>query len=424
MTPTLLTLNYDVLSDILGRISPRDAAQLALTCRHAYTLAFPRFLSNVSLGGLYHKTSSSAVSQLKGFCNFVLAPAPSWHGPPSARLDALRSLEVMRDAVRVRKDSVWTTDASAVAPLSSVLGRAQNLQKLTLWGSEALFNAYPDFGLGSSASIHTLVLGGDVAPLPALARAFPTVRQLIFVGGGVCIPEWAFESQPVDTDALGAWRGSVERVDTGFPILPLAVPARRVDIRNPIVSDVDAVQCAREFLGRTRPVVLSTVMSAYAPAEEVGTVLGLAASSLRYLDLVGDRCESVKDGTEWVQTRVANALSLLPDFSLLGVSISVTPAFVSVLDTWKAPLTAPEPPRPDPPTTVDFDALARAIAESAPSLRFVAIDLSAAKGSSDGQRAWFRVLEARSGPSRRVVRVGEEEGRAIAERMRGFDRYD
>ncbi|EJF56738.1 hypothetical protein DICSQDRAFT_70853 [Dichomitus squalens LYAD-421 SS1] len=281
MTPTLLTLNYDVLSDILGRISPRDAAQLALTCRHAYTLAFPRFLSDVSFGGLYHKTSSSAVSQLKDFCNFVLAPAPSWHGPPSARLDALRSLEVMRDAVRVRQDG--------------------NLRKLTLWGSEALFNAYPDFGLSSSASIHTLVLGGDVAPLPALAHAFPTVRQLIFVGGGVCIPEWAFESQPVDTDVLGAWRGSVERVDTGFPILPLAVPARRVDIRNPIVSDVDAVQCAREFLGRTRPVVLSTVMSAYAAAEEVGTVLGLAASSLRYLDLVGDRCESVKDGTEWVQ---------------------------------------------------------------------------------------------------------------------------
>ena len=308
MTQTLLTLNYDVFADILERISSHDAARLALTCRRAYTVSFPRFLSDVSLGGLFHKTSSSAVSQLTDFCNFVLAPAPSWHGPPSARIDALRSLEVMRDAVRVRKNGVWTTDASAVALLSTVLSRAQNLQKLTLWGSEALFNAYPDFGLGSSASIHTLVLGGDVAPLPALARAFPNVRQLIFVGGGACTPEWAFDSPSVDPQGLSAWRRSIERVDTGFPVASLAVPARRFDIRNPIQSDPDAIQCAREFLGRTRPVVLSTAVSAYASADEIGAVLGLAESSLRYLDLVGDRCESVKDGTEWVQVCLSRYL--------------------------------------------------------------------------------------------------------------------
>ena len=304
MTSALLKLNYDVLSDVLGLISSRDAAQLALTCRNAYTLALPRFLSDVSLGGLYHKSSSSAVSQLTDFCNFLLAPAPSWHGPPSARLDALRTLGVMRDAVRVRKNGVWTTDASAVALLSNVLARAHNLQKVTLWGSEALFKAYPDFGLGSSASIRTLILGGDVAPLPALARAFPHVRQLIFVGGGACVPEWAFASPSVDPHALSAWRESVERIDTGFPILPLAVPARRVHLRNPIVSDLDAIQCAREFLGRTRPVVLSTSVSAYASPEEIGAVLELAVPSLRYLEVVGDRCENVKDGTEWVQVRL------------------------------------------------------------------------------------------------------------------------
>ena len=304
MTSELLDLNYDVLSDILGRISPRDAAQLALTCRSAYALALPRFLSQVSLGGLYHKPSSSAVSQLTDFCNFLLAPAPTWHGSPSARLDALRTVEVMRDAVRVRKAGVWTIDASAIALLCNVLTRAPNLQKVTLWGSEALFNAYPDFGLGSSTSVHTLVLGGDIAPLPALARAFPHVRQLVFVGGGACIPEWAFASPSVDPRALSAWRDSVECIDTGFPVLPLAIPARRVHLRNPIVSDFDTIHCAREFLGRTRPVVLCTTVSAYASSEEIGAVLELGAPSLRYLELVGDRCTSIDDGREWVQVRL------------------------------------------------------------------------------------------------------------------------
>ncbi|KAI1798330.1 hypothetical protein LXA43DRAFT_23558 [Ganoderma leucocontextum] len=423
MTSTLLKLNYDVLSDILSLLSSHDAARLALTCRCTYALALPRFLSDVSLGGLYHKPSSSAVSQLTDFCNFLLAPAPSWHGPPLARLDALRTLELMRDAVRVRKAGVWTTDASAVALLSNVLARAHNLQKLTLWGTEALFTAYPDFGLGSSPSIHTIVLGGDVAPLPALARAFPHVRQLIFVGGGACVPEWAFASPSVDPQALSAWRDSVECIETGFPVLPLAIPARRIHLRNPIVSDLDAVQCAREFLGRTRPVVLSTAVSAYASSEEIGAVLELAAPSLRYLELVGDRCENVKDGTEWVQARVANALTLLPGLSLLGISIAVTPVVVPAANRLKPHANVPEPPSSDEPH--DLAALARTFSASSPSLRFIAIDLSAvAKGSSPVECAWFRVAEVKDSRSRHVVRISEKEGKALAEKMRAFNRYD
>ncbi|PIL27405.1 hypothetical protein GSI_10553 [Ganoderma sinense ZZ0214-1] len=422
MTSTLFQLNYDVLSDVLGLMSSHDAAQLALTCRGAYALALPRFLSDVSLGGLYHKSSSSAVSQLTDFCNFLLAPAPSWHGPPSSRLDSLRTLELMRDAVRVRKAGVWTTDASAVALLSNVLARANNLQKLTLWGSEALFKAYPDFGLGSSASIHALILGGDVAPLPALARAFPHVRQLIFIGGGACVPEWAFASPSVDPQALDAWRESVESIDTCFPVLPLAVPARRVHLRNPIVSDLDAIHCAREFLGRTRPVVLSTAMSAYASPEEFGAVLELAAPSLRYLELVGDRCENVEDGTEWVQARVANAFSLVPDLSLLGISLSVTPVVVSAMNRLKPYAGTPDAPRSD--ESRDLMGLVRALAASSPSLKFVAIDLSPAKGSSLAERAWFRVFEVKDSRSRHVVKISEKEGSALAEKMRAFNRYD
>lgn len=301
MPHTLLELNYDVLSNFLTLISPHDAARLALASRAAYTLALPRFLSDISLGGLYHKPSSSAVSQLKIFCNFVLAPAPSWHAAPSARFDGLHTLEIMRDAVRVRHNGMRVVDASAVALLSSVLERAHNLQQLTLWGSDALFAACPDFGLNSSPSVHTLVLGGDIAPLSSLARAFPHIRSLKFVaGGGACVPAWAFQVPDSDLEDLGPWRKNLEHIDAGFPIVPLACPVHRVDLRNPILPDMESIITAHTFLSETRPVVLSVSVNAYFQPEQVGTLLYSTGQSLRYLDLVGDRCEDLHDGVEWM----------------------------------------------------------------------------------------------------------------------------
>ncbi|KAJ8487105.1 hypothetical protein ONZ51_g4393 [Trametes cubensis] len=147
MPHTLLTLNYDVLSQILALISPHDAAQLALASRAAYALALPRIVSDVTLGGLYHKPGGSALSQLTAFSNFVLSPAPEWLGAPYARLDALQSLHVMRDAVRVRKNGVWTVDTNAVSLLSAVISRARNLQKLTLlWSQQQPFYSYAGAG--------------------------------------------------------------------------------------------------------------------------------------------------------------------------------------------------------------------------------------------------------------------------------------
>lgn len=308
MPHTLFTLNYDVLSDILQLLSPHDAAQLALASRAAYVLAFPRIVSDVTLGGLYHKPGGSALSQLTNFCNFLLAPAPAWHGAPSARIDALQSLQVMRDAVRVRKGGAWTSDASGVALLSSVIERAQNLQKLTLWGSDALFAAYPAFAQNSSPSIQVLILGGDVPALPTLASAFPHVRAVQFIAGsGSCAPDWALFAAAngggdVDTRALGAWQQCLDSVETAYPILPLACPVRRVAMRHPLVSDTYGLFCAREFLRRTHPVVLSASTSAVLTEEELHAVLDaeVVAPGLRFLELVGDRCEGIKEASEWM----------------------------------------------------------------------------------------------------------------------------
>ncbi|KAL7284280.1 hypothetical protein ACG7TL_001563 [Trametes sanguinea] len=426
MPHTLFSLNYDVLSDILSHLSPRDATQLALASRAAYALALPRIVSDVSLGGLFHKPGNSAIAQLTAFCNFVLSPAPAWLGAPEARLDALQSLHVMRDAVRVRKDGMWTVDPSAAALLSTVIARARNLQKLTLWGSDALFAAYPDFGVNSSPSIRTLVLGGDVPSLPVLAQAFPSVRTLEFVPGGAsCAPDWAIftANQVNDTMSLGEWQVRLDRVDTGFPILPLACPVRQVDLRNPLVSDTYMLFCAREFLRRTRPVVLSASVSADLTEEELCAVLDgeVVAPGLRFLDLVGDRCKGVKDGEAWM-THVATTLSTL-QVPILGLSLSVTPSIppMSIPHTFKwGESPAHEPTVPA--EAVDLTKLAWTVAEHAPSLQFVSLDLSKAAGAAENEKAWFRVYDA--GARREVVRMNEVEGRDVERKMRAFNRWD
>ncbi|KAI0646190.1 hypothetical protein C8Q79DRAFT_651616 [Trametes meyenii] len=425
MPHTLLTLNYDVLSHILPLLSVHDAAQLALASRAAYVFAFPRIIADVSLGGLYHKPGGSALSQLTSFCNFVLAPAPAWHGAPNARLDALQSLQVMRDAVRVRKDGVWTTDPSAAALLSSVIARAHNLQKLILWGSDALFTVYPDFCLSSSPSIHTLVLGGDIPSLSTLSRAFSHVRTLEFIAGsGSCAPDWAIlTNDTVDTSKLAPWQKTLDRVDTGFPILPLACPVRQVDLRKPLVSDTYMLFCACEFLRRTRPVVLSASTSAVLTEEEIGAVLDgeVVAPGLRFLDLVGDRCEGVKEGSEWM-TRVTNTLATL-QVPLLGLSLSVTPSIPPmIVSSTLKPSGAPTPAHTVRTEPVDMTALARSLAERIHSLQFVALDLSAAPGATEGEKAWFRAYDA--GAERRVERVPEVEGREMSKKMRMLNRWD
>ena len=47
----LLELNHDVLGTIVSFVPPKDAMQLALTCHDAFSVAMPRFLSEVVLGG-------------------------------------------------------------------------------------------------------------------------------------------------------------------------------------------------------------------------------------------------------------------------------------------------------------------------------------------------------------------------------------
>lgn len=292
---SLLSLNYDVLSLIVGHLPPNDASHLALASRDAYTLAMPRFISSVSLGGLFHKSSANPTLQLKQFASFILAQP--------ARALSLHRLEIMRDAVRIRDPALgyaWSIDRSSVALLTSVLALCKNLQELTLWGADALFAAHPPLAsvLASLPALHTVTLGGDVPPLPTLARSLPKLRALTFVdGGGACGPDWDSHKSVEE----GEW-AYLDVVDAGFPILPLARHVRRVDLRNALYADADqyVIGNALSFVAQTQPVVFSCVLDRTVDEGDFAQRLVEVAPDIKFLQVVLERCDSLKSIIEWM----------------------------------------------------------------------------------------------------------------------------
>lgn len=119
-------------------------------------------------------------------------------------------------------------------------------------------------------------------------------------------------------------------------------------------------------------------------------------------------------------------MAMLPALAVLGISISVTPAVLPTTSSWK-PSGETFAPAPLPDKTlvqpVDLDALARTVAESALSLRFVAIDLSSAAGTTGSEHAYYRVHDT-GRVTRRVAKMSIEDGKATIEKMRAFNEYD
>lgn len=122
------------------------------------------------------------------------------------------------------------------------------------------------------------------------------------------------------------------------------------------------------------------------------------------------------------QTRVANALSTL-QAPLLGLALSATPSIPHMHIPTSSKSSYELVPAPTANTeSIDLAALARTVAEHAPSLRLVVLDLSAAPGAAAGEKAWFRAYDV--GSERRVVRLGAAEGRQAEDVMRAFNRWD
>jgi len=430
---SLLNLNYDVLSLVLGLISPHDANQFALVCRDAYTIAMPRVLADVSLGGAFHKpVSSPATQQLTNFCAFMLADVQH-------RLVHLQSLEIRRDAVRRRVGGAWVVDTECVRLLAAMLEKAVHLHKVTIWGFDALVVAYPPIvdTLARCLHLHSVFLGGDIPSLSTLGRAFPHVRDLHFIGGSLTPgPDWNL----IDAYSSGPIFPRLDHIESGQAIISLACPVRRVNLLHPLVPDEAALTNTLQYIQNTQPIALSVAVDASVTDAEFIARIPEVACNLKYLEIALHGCESLAAVTAWMM-RIG---ALLADLPLLGLSLSSStstsfpspfsspaasppsspgPIFATLPDVDDiAPAATPmesitlAAPRSTPPTS---EMIANSVASAIHCLRYVSLQPHGPGWSKHNVdfAEWFHT-------GGRVTKMNEDEGTRIGRILRGLDIYD
>ncbi|KAL6308750.1 hypothetical protein BKA93DRAFT_475680 [Sparassis latifolia] len=165
----LLALNDDVLAAVLSFAVPVDALQFGKTCRHAYTISIPQYLSDVTI---------KKHAQLSGFCAFMLAEP--YRRPACVHAFHLGTLRPQR---------------SDLLALSEVLLHAKSLESLRLDHLEDLLSE-PSLGDALAAltcldSISFSFLGKSCsALLPRMASRPRNIKLELFVDLNLqgCIP--------------------------------------------------------------------------------------------------------------------------------------------------------------------------------------------------------------------------------------------
>ncbi|KZS99953.1 uncharacterized protein LAESUDRAFT_765060 [Laetiporus sulphureus 93-53] len=129
----LLSLNYDVLSEIVAQTDAKSALKLSMASRKAYDIGLPQALSCITL--------SRSQRQISAFCQFVLAD-------PQNRLPCLRELIIESPAFGVARHIEFqrNADFSAAAELADVLEGAHRLKVLSIACFEDLVAKEPRVG--------------------------------------------------------------------------------------------------------------------------------------------------------------------------------------------------------------------------------------------------------------------------------------
>ncbi|PCH39833.1 hypothetical protein WOLCODRAFT_136519 [Wolfiporia cocos MD-104 SS10] len=136
----LLSLNDDILTIILSRISPGNARQLLMTCRAAYDLALPRVLSEINMDravNRLHPGAKTDPDRIAEVCSFLLSDAPR-------RPRFIRKLTVNGAAMEDKAASAEPfRHAELALQLAQVLEHASGLRELTLSLMDRVFECEP-----------------------------------------------------------------------------------------------------------------------------------------------------------------------------------------------------------------------------------------------------------------------------------------
>ncbi|KAI0365973.1 hypothetical protein BV20DRAFT_913379, partial [Pilatotrama ljubarskyi] len=192
----------------------------------------------------------------------------------------LKAISQLRSTPAVVENGLWKDGPRPQGDITPFGPFVDSLKHLKLWECGCMLESIIDRHVWPN--LHTLEIGGRIAKISELARAFPNLRRLTFyrefsvkqeTGPAVCWPE-------------------LDYLETSAPITAFPSPVRRLQLQYSIgatrggsgshnSSDLKTAL----FMERANPVVLSCTLSDAVPVTMLERMKS-SMPSLRYLELV------------------------------------------------------------------------------------------------------------------------------------------
>ncbi|KAH9918702.1 uncharacterized protein BXZ73DRAFT_80484 [Epithele typhae] len=397
-----------------------------MTCKGAYAFAYPRFLSDVTLGD-HDPSEDDGPRRLKQFCEHMLRnPELFKH---------LRALRLRGGSFACESNAGprggWDANYSAADSLTDLLFKAVNLRVLQIRDAEPVFQSHPlvyeaiaslpylkelslyyivapaSQALGVRCmlesvvdrhiwlNVHTLDIGGRIAKISELAHVFPNLRRLTFF--------LEFSIKP-ETGPVVCWP-ELDYLETSAPLPSFPSPARRLQLQYSIGSKTGSRNDLKTLplLEKTNPVVLSCTIS-QAVTPEMVERMSVAVPSVRYSEVVindgssGHTSLSYSDFDKWLDRHLGIIGKAKPEGLCIGYSGSGG-------------------------HEEQFTAAASKTASRVPTLKYVAVGLHHEReGMYSFNSLWF-TIESREDPEAPVLkRVPAADCESLRERLLNLPR--
>ena len=138
--------------------------------------------------------------------------------------------------------------------------------------------------------VHTLEIGGRIAKISELARAFPNLQRMTF---------YLEFSVKQETGPVVCWP-ELDYLETSAPIPLFPSPVRRLQLQYPIGARSGSQNDLKTLplMERTNPVVLCVTMS-YMVSDTIMERMKTAMPSLRYMELVVSDANCGRASMQW-----------------------------------------------------------------------------------------------------------------------------
>ncbi|KAI1798340.1 hypothetical protein LXA43DRAFT_1056511 [Ganoderma leucocontextum] len=225
----------------------------------------------------------------------------------------LKAISQLEGKLHVIENGLWKDGPRPQGDITPFGRYVDHLKHIKLWECGCMLESIIDRHVWPD--VNTLDIGGRIAKISELARAFPNLQRLTF--------HLEF-SVKQETGPVDCWP-ELDYLETSAPIPLFPSPVRRLQLQYPIGARSGSQNDLKTLplMERTNPVVLSVTMSCTV-SETILERMKTAMPSLRYMQLVVSDAIYGRASMQWqtFQDWVERNLEIMRQTSLVGLCIS------------------------------------------------------------------------------------------------------